>query len=516
MKLINQVVVKYGKKRVITVTVLTIVVIALILKSIIGAQDAAEVVPAETKAEVTVKSVRSIISDASFTAVGSVSAVSEARLQLEAGGRITAVNAALGDTVYAGSIIARAENAAESASLLQAQGAYEAALAGAAQGDVGKDEARNALTAAQNTAVTTYKNAYTVVSGIVFTSLDQFYANPNSQVPGVRISTANIQFQNAERIKLKTILPAWQAKTLTVTAGGDILKPLSEAETTTKQVLAMVDDFIRAFNKAETNTEYTEADYRALVVTFGGVRGQLVSILASIDGARSNLTAAEDNVNRAQIAGSGSTVSSADAQVKIALGSLRAAQANFERTLVRTPITGVVNALYVKTGEYAAPASPAAIIANKTNGLEIGTAVSQEDSVKLAVGDTVTIDGTATGTIAAIAGAIDPTTGKVALKISVGDNTTLKNGSTVSVSFATKSTKADTALVVPLSAIKMTGSGPVVFTVGENNTLTALPVVLGAIQSENVTITSGVTLDTMIVVDARGKKVGEVVTVVTQ
>ena len=514
--MINRLVAKYGKRRCITVTVVTTVVIILLLKSTLGASNVAEIAPVETKAEVVVKSIRSIISNSSFTAVGSVSAVSEAKLQLEAGGRITAVQAALGNTVYAGSIIARAENAAESATLLQAQGAYEAAVAGAAQGNIGKDEARNALTAAQNAAVTTYKNAYTSVSGVVFVSLDQFYANPNSQVPGIRIGTADVQFQNAERVKLKTILPAWQVKTLTVNAAGDILKPLAEAETVTKQVLAMVDDFIKAFNKAEPNSQYTEADYRALVVTFGGVRGQLVSILASIDGARSGLSAAEDTVNRAQIAGSGNTVSSADAQVKIALGSLRAAQANFERTLVRTPITGVVNALYVKTGEYAAPGLPAAIIANKTNGLEISTSVSQEDSVKLAVGDVVTIDSSATGTIAAIAGAIDPTTGKVALKVSVGDTTTLKNGSTVLVSFTAKSTKVDIVLIVPLSAIKMTGSGPVVFTIGENNTLTALPVVLGAILSENVTITSGVTLDSTIVVDARGKKAGEVVTVITQ
>ncbi len=455
--------------------------------------------------------------DSIFNAVGSLQAVSEAKLQTESGGRIVGVYTELGATVRAGTIIARLEGASESAQLLQAQGAYEAALAGTAQSEVGITGAQTAKKAAQTGAVTTYKNAYTIVSGAVFSSLDQFFANPSSQVPGVRIGTANVSFQNAERVKLQSSLPKWQAKTTTLTATSDITGALNEAEATTKQVLAMIDDFIRAFNKATPNSQYTEADYLQLGSAFNGERAKLVGVLASIDAARTGLTSADEAIKAAEIAGSGNVVSSADAQVKIALGSLRGAQANYEKTLVRTPITGVVNALYLKAGEYAAPSAPAAIIANDKQGLEVSTSVSQEESVLIKVGDEVKIDKIATGTIAAIGGSIDPTTGKVAVKISVDENTSLQNGSTVSVVFTTQKTRETTEITIPLSAVKMTGSGPIVFTVdSEKSTLIANVVVLGNIRGDVVIVTSGINRDTPIVLDGRGLKEGTGVIVETK
>jgi len=152
------------------------------------------------------------------------------------------------------------------------------------------------------------------------------------------------------------------------------------------------------------------------------------------------------------------------------------------------------------------------LIANN-NGLEIKTSISQDDALQLQVGDTVTIDSTATGTISQIAGAIDPSTGKVAIKISINENGTLQNGATVAIAFSTNKDTVAKELSIPLAAIKMTGSGPVVFSVDETNTLVATSVTLGAISGENVVITSGITTDSVIVTDGRGLKAGTKVTV---
>lgn len=492
-------------------TVGSLIVLAVAIYLIFFAGSAkVEQKAAETKLpSVVVESAGNTSGDSTFTAVGTLQAVSEAKLQTESGGRIVGVYTKLGASVRAGSIIARLEGASESAQLMQAQGAYEAAIAGSAQGDVGKNEAENAKRAAQNAAVTTYKNAYTTVSGVVFTSLDKFFANPNSQIPGVRVGKANTSFQNMERVKLQTTLPAWQKKANSLSTESDLRGALNEAEITTKKVLAMIDDFIIAFNKENPNIQYSEADYIQFIRDFTAVRGQLVGILSSIDAARTGLANADEAIKRAQIAGSGSQVSSADAQIKIALGSLRAAQANYEKTLVRTPISGVVNALYLKTGDYASPSTPAAIIANNNQGLEVSTSVSQEESVLINVGDKVRIDKVANGTIAAIGGSIDPTTGKVAVKISADASQSLQNGSTVSVVFTTATSSNTSEISIPLSAVKMTGSGPIVFTVdADRNILIANPIVLGNIRGDVVVVTSGINRDTPIVIDGRGLKEG--------
>lgn len=466
---------------------------------------------------VTVASAANTSGDSTFNAVGTLQAVSEAKLQTESGGRIVGVYTELGATVRAGSIIARLEGASESAQLLQAQGAYEAAIAGSAQGNVGVNEAENAVRSSQDGALSTYKNAYTTVSGIVFTTIDQFFSDPNSSLPGVRLGSGYTQFLNTERIALQKSLPAWQAKTVSLSSSGNLNQALDEAAVTTKKIVAIVDAYIDTLNKEDPGTKYSEADLRDLVVTFTVARNQLIGVLTSIDAAKASLIAADESLKRAKISGSGATVSSADAQIKIALGSLRAAQASYEKTIVRSPISGVVNALYLKTGEYASPATPAAIIANNTQGLEVSTSVSQEESALLKIGDEVRIEKIATGTIGAIGGSIDPTTGKVALKISVEKNSALENGSTVSVTFTTKMSVDQTEITIPLSAVKMTGSGPIVFTVDpQKKILVANPVTLGNIRGEVVVVSTGIGRDTEIVLDGRGLKEGTEVTVKTK
>jgi len=516
MKLINQIVGRLATKKVLALLVFVIAV-GTYYTSLNHKKTTAEAVVTAVP-EVTTAPVSALSGGVSFSTVGTVHAVSEAQLHVESGGRVVAVYPTLGATVQAGSIIARLDGAIQSATLLQAEGAYEAALAGSAQGGVGVSEAQNGLTASQNAALTTYKNAYTTVSGIVFTTIDKYFANPNGTTPGVRFSSSHTSYLNTERVAFQTILPDWQKKTSNLTITSDLDGALTEAALATKRVLAMTDVYIDILSNEDPSTTYSADDLRALIASFNGIRTQLSGTLTAIDGARTGLTAAKDGLNRAQItaSGSGAQVSSADAQVKIALGSLRATQAAYEKTLVRTPITGVVNALYLKEGEYATPGQQAAIIANN-KGLEIETSVSQEDSLQLQVGDMVTIDKTATGTISAIAGAIDPTTGKVALKISVNDNGSLQNGATAAIAFTSMKKTAAADITIPLAAVKMTGSGPVVFTVtASSSTLTAQSITLGAISGTSVVVASGLTPDTVIVTDGRGLKEGQKVTVATK
>lgn len=506
----------YGKKvvrgTVILVTALAAYLLFFTGNTIIEKSEVAAKLPT-----VTVARASNTSGDNTFTAVGTLQAVSEAKLQTEAGGRIVGVYTELGATVRAGTIIARLENAAESAQLLQAQGGYEAALASAAQGDSGVRDAQTNLESAKNQAVTTYKSLNSSVSGVLRSTIDQYFSNPNTTIPGVKIGGTDVNLMNNTRVRLQKSLATWQQGTLTISNQSNLTAALNEAEVVIKDVLVITDQILRALNRNSDSSVISDEEKREQIAAFSGVRSSLVANLSDIETTRTRLVSAEEAVKRAEIAGTGSQVSSADAQIKIALGSLRSAQANYEKTLVRTPITGVVNALYLKTGDFALPSTPAAIIANNNQGLEVSTSVSQEESIQINVGDVVAINKVATGTIAAIGGSIDPTTGKVAVKISVDPNETLPNGSAVSVEFTTKKSTDTSEVSIPLSAVKMTGSGPIVFTVdADKNRLIANPIVLGNIRGDVVVVTSGINRDTPIVTDGRGLNEGEEVTIETK
>lgn len=515
MNLINKLFVWYGKKTVLIVSTIVLILLIIGATSIFGKDS--EPMPAEVKktTEVETKQVRNMMSSNSFTAVGKVEAVTEAVLQTEAGGRVTAVNFEIGDTVRAGAILATLENNSERASLLQAEGAYEVAQAGAAQSDSGLRDAETGLLSAKDSARTAARDAYTAVDNALITTINQFYSSPLSSVPGVRVS-GDTTFLSSERVAFQTLMPTWQESLTKSSVDEHAL--LGSAEKNLVRTVALIDSLLITTSEAKNSETLLGLPLVSYSDGLLASRGVLNAMLSRVQGTGSALTSAEEAVLRASIASTGGNLSVADAQVKIALGSLRAAQANYEKTLVRTPISGVINALYLKAGEYVVPGQPSAIVANN-NGLEVRTAISQEESLQTKIGDTITIEGMATGTVSAIGGAVDPSTGKVALTISIDEGSAVQNGSTVSVLFDSKQGQqsAATEIVIPLSAVKMTGSGPVIFTVkSEDSSLSALSVVLGPISGENVVVSSGITVDMTIVVDARGLKDGQVVTVVSK
>ena len=467
-----------------------------------------------TPAVVQLAPVRDLNATSTFSTVGTVTAVSEAHIQAEVGGQITSVPVQLGQQVTAGTVIARLENSAQEAALLQAKGAYDAALAGAQISNVSTADAQTGVQSALNGAVTAYKNAYTTVSGIVYGDIDVFYSDPNAQIPSVRFPAAKTAYLNNERVALRTVLPTWQQKTTSDISTDTIDTDLTEALADARQVAALLNTLITETKNAKQDVTLNGKSLNAYTPGLLADQAKLNATIASLQGAQTALQNAQLGVTKAKINATSSTQSVARAQLLQARGALRAAQARYDKTIIRSPISGSVNALYAKAGSFANPGTPVALIANN-NGLEVDTSVTEADSVNVSIGDEVKINDTATGTIIAKADALDPTTGKVSVKISLAPADTIVNGSTVRVTFTAHppmNTKSAT-YAVPLTALKMGVQNAAVFTLSSSSQLVAHTVTLGQVVGDAVMVTAGITPDMHIVTDARGLKEGEAVTV---
>lgn len=463
---------------------------------------------------VTLSTVSDFGSASTFTVVGTVRAVSEAKLQAEAGGRITAVNVKIGDRVSAGSVLGSIENGSERAQLLQAEAMYESALASVAVSEISVGDAENALRSAENNAVTTYRNAYITAHDNTLNTVDQFFGNPDSPMPGIRISSAGqSEYLRTARYSFGKTLALWQKESTTLTTQSDLDGALSTGEKRTQELIGILDALVYAVGKADKDDVLNGKAVSEYMPELNDARASLNATLSTIANVQTALTSARENVRRAQIGGTENPeVSLANAQVKQALGALRSAQVQYEKTLVRTPISGIVNALNITQGEYLNVGAQTAIVANN-GSLEISTALGEKDLARVRIGDTVSINNATVGTISQIAPAIDPSTGKSEVRISVDEATSLKNGTTVSVAFSENTQKDSSMMVVPLKAIKMLASGSVVFGVSDTNTLVAYPVTLGALLGDSVEVTEGITKESKIITDARGRKEGDAVTV---
>ena len=455
----------------------------------------------DTRATVETRVVSALESTSNFSVVGTVRSVSEARLEAEAGGRVTTVSVALGDQVRAGTVLATIENSREAAALLQAEGAYESALASSLQSGVSLDEARFNVRNA-------FRDSFTAVDGVVRNTVDLFFSNPGGAISGFNLGgSGQAPALVAERTRIEADLVAWgvAVKAGTITDEKDMIAT-SERITTDVSNLALTIASILADEDVAKNL--TPAERASLSTSLTSARGTLDGTLSTIAQARQTLTQAE-------ISAEAPIVSQSGAQLKTALGVLRAAQSNYQKTLIRTPISGVVNALYVTEGTSVSAGQEAVLVANN-GSLEIVTALSDADRALVALEDRVVINDRETGIVTHIAPAIDPLTGKSEVHISVDDAKELANGSTVKITFSrTRITESDGPIVVPLTALKLLSSGPLAFMVSDTNTLISKPVKLGAVVGESVEVLEGLTREDVIVVDARGLGEGDEV-VVTQ
>lgn len=452
---------------------------------------------------VTVRQVSDLNGGSNLSLIGTVRAVSQATVQAEVGGLVTSVPVALGQSVRAGSVIATLENASEYAALLQAEGAYEAALANASQTGFSVETSSETLANNITSANNTYRSAFATTESVMQSTLSSIFTGANQTL--LKLSSYHWEFKLIEYD-----LEDWQAVTLGTQSEAEIVASITEAEALIGRVNVLVDvAFANVLEEENGANATTLATLSTLKTNLTSARSSLVTTLNSLKTARLNVTDARAALERSQESSLGGEISAADAQVKQALGSLRAAQANYNKTILRSPVNGEVQNLNISNGDYISANTLVALVAGQ-NALEITTYISQNELDRLAVGTEVEISNGESGIVTAIAPAVDAATGKIEVRISTNSENII-NGDTVRIGIngSYQSENDNRPIVVPVTALKVETDRTVAFTLNDMNELVAHPVETGSLLGSDIIITTGLTKDMSIVVDARGLNEGD-------
>ncbi len=489
----------YGRKAVWSV--MGVIAVLLVAGLIFKLSNGVEEPQSEVFPVVEVATVAELGGASSLTLLGTVKSVSEANIETEAAGRVTSVPVSLGATISAGSVIATLENASERAAVLQAEGAYEATLASASVGDISVDQAQTAVQSAKDTAKNSLQGAYTTVNNTFFTVIDDLYNNPTSPLPTPLITDDNRSFLASERAAFRTILPEWQNNVTTLNDSG-ISAEINNSIANSQRTLVLVDSFLGTLRKKETETLNGVA-VETIIDGLIGARTSLTNSIAALEAAQSSLRSAEDSLEQARLGGTNENNSVANAQIKQALGALRAAQANLAKTIVTSPIAGTVNSLNVSVGDFVGAMAPVAKVANN-NALEVTVFVGDSDREAITVGSPVTIDGKYPGVVTHIGAGIDAVTQKTEVKVAT-ETTELTNGATVSVALQTTATDEaeTTTIMLPITAVKFSAENGSVLTVVDEH-IVEHAVEVGQVRGSQVEIINGVTPNMAIIVDTRG------------
>ncbi len=454
---------------------------------------------------VTVDSVAHLSTQGSGLSVGGVvSSKAEATVRAEKAGEVRAVNYELGDTVGAGAVVAEVENASERAAVAQAQAGVDTALAAAQISGTG-------FTSAQSGVVTALLTAYAAADNAIHGEADQMILELNifPTQYSLRFRTSSNGSKGTVedmRAALDTTLARERAAAQTLSASADLTQEISTTSGELRQVLVFLDTLLQTLNNAIPDGVVSSSDIVSYKTAIAGAR-------TSVTAAYAGLTTAQQNLANAQTGSVGGSSTSA-AAVKQAEANLAAARANLEHTIIRAPISGTINSLSLKLGDYIQNGAAVLTVANN-NALEIVAYVTETDAHELSVGSSATISGGTTGTITRIAPAIDPATKKIEVRIGLPATTTtmFTNGQSVTVELAhtVESSEVLSRLIIPLSALKIGADGMSVFTVDADNTLVAHPVTIGELLGDRVVVVEGLTPDMQIVTDARGLRAGETI-----
>lgn len=465
-----------------------------------------EAAPTASARQVEVKSVAELSNQVSpLSLVGTVQSISQATVRTEISGPVIGVYHSLGNYVAAGAVIGELENSSQRAAVLQAQGGVDAAQAALNKINVGTGSTKAS-------AVTALLTAYSAVDSAISATTDPMFNNPGSNNPQFKITTSNSQLVNTiqnTRTELGPILSRQASRTTTINEASDLTGELSKAIEEVRTIRNFVDNVLGALNSGIPSPDMSQTTIDAHITAATAARTVLTTALSSLTSSLSAITNAQGGAGAPS-----ADVAAGEAALKQAQGALAAARANLEKSIIRAPISGTLNSLNLKRGDFVQALTPVATVANN-GALEIVAYLSQQDTNNSVAGDQVEIEGGARGVITHIAPALDPVTKKIEVRIGISNQADLINGQSVIVSLrGTKPSKATSSrITIPITAIKIGAQQTTVFTVSASSTLEAHPIVLGELLGDKVVVTSGLSPSMQLVVDARGLRAGEAVEV---
>ena len=479
--------------------------------------------------------------NSSLSIVGTVSSESQATLHAEKGGQVVALYHKIGDQVRAGDVIAILEHDSESASIQQAQAAVAVAQANynkitdgarTEQKTILESSAKNAQDSLQSTKVSTVNtilSAYQTIESSVTGVADSMISNPTSVSPIFVVTTSNSQVVNdiqSKRVALQQIVINERALRQSIATTDNLASDITNTESDVRTTISLMDSLVQALSSAIPTTQIPATTIAADLASVNTSRSQLTGILSTLSGMQdalngknTALVVAQQNLAQGVTGGQPEDVAAGQAALQQAQAGLASAEAAYEHAVIRAPISGSISMINLKLGDYATAYTPVVTISND-NGLEIVAYVSSTDLSSISVGTTADLGTDASGTVTRLSSVIDPTSKQAEVHIGVTRQGSLVSGQSTIVSFERPATSnvasnasTSTTMIVPLSAIKVGSDNMSVFTLSASSTLVAHTVTLGTLLGDRVVIKDGVTPNMSIVVDARGLRDGEKVSI---
>lgn len=408
---------------------------------------------------------------------GNVKPASDASLSFEKGGRISTVYARVGDRVGAGDALVALNSSDIAAQLAQAQAAAKAQAAklaelknGARPEDILVSEVD--VENAQNDVVNDVKSGYVNADDAIRNKVDQLFSNPRGSSPQFNFQMSDSQLKNnieTDRWKMESLLASWNTDINGASGTADFIALITETKNNLLAVQKFLDTVSLAVNALQANTLLSQTiidGYKAAILAG---RTNISTSLDSITASQEKLRTAESKLALKKAGTVKEQIDAQEAEVESAEASVMNLQAQLAKTVIRSPIAGIVTKQDAKTGEIAsAGVSLTSVISDAK--YEIEANIAETDIAKIKIGNEaqVTLDAYGNDVVfVATVTSIDPAetiidgvpTYKTTLQFKEGD-ARIKSGMTANTDIA--GVKRDNVLFIPGRTISGKGTAKTV------------------------------------------------------
>lgn len=336
-----------------------------------------------------------------ISVTGKVKPASEVDLSFEKGGRIAAVYAAVGERVYAGSALVSLENADLSAKIEQAKAAarvQEARLAELQKGTRPEDVLVSEVDVknAGNDVLNDIKSAYVNSDDAIRNKVDQLFSNPRSATPQLNLAVSNAQLKTdieSGKIAIEFALAEWFSSMPGATAAGELYPHIASGKNNLRMVQNYLDKIALAVNALTPNSSISQTTIDAYKAAVLAGRANVVAALDGLTASEEKLRAAESKLALKKAGTVQEQIDGQAAEVDAARANVLQLEAELGKTVIRSPIAGIVTVQNAKRGEIAGAGSSLVSVISDSE-YEIEANVPEADIAKIKIGDSaeVTLD----------------------------------------------------------------------------------------------------------------------------
>jgi HlyD family secretion protein len=290
---------------------------------------------------------------------GTVIATRDVDLGFAANGRIVGTYAKVGQRVYAGTILAQAENGDLVADLAQAKADLALLMSGTRPEEIAV--ATISVANAEFALINAIRSAYTASDDAVRNKTDSFFTNPRIDPKlSFAVSNASLQYLvESERFSVESVLLEWALLTENLT-NANARDLAGKAQSYLTQVTALLSDANSALNQGIPDQTTSASAISSYITTLATARTSVNSAVSALTTAVTTLDSAQKNLILKEAGATSDAITAQKAKVANA-------QAALAKTYIAAPFTGIVTRMNAKVGEIVSPTT--SLISMQSDGI---------------------------------------------------------------------------------------------------------------------------------------------------